>query len=42
MRRSEEPVGWRSFEWSVTALLVISAALLGAALMLSAKHFDNS
>src|SRR5262249_40174472 len=37
MRRSEEPVGWRSFEWSVTALLGICAALLAvcAALMWS-------
>jgi len=37
MRRSEEPFGLRFFEWSVTALLVISAALLAvcAALMWS-------
>ena len=37
MRRSEEHVGWRSFEWAVTALLTICAALLAvcAALMWS-------
>ena len=28
MRRSEEPVGWRSFQWSVTALLALCATLL--------------
>ena len=28
MRRTGEPVGWRSFEWAVTALLTICAALL--------------
>jgi hypothetical protein len=37
MRRTGEPVGWRSFEWAVTALLTICAALLAlcAALMWS-------
>jgi len=37
MRRSEEPVGWRSFQWSVTALLALCATLLAvcAALMWS-------
>ena len=37
MRRSEEHVGWRSFEWAVMALLTICAALLAvcAALMWS-------
>ena len=28
MRRSQEPIGWRSFEWSVTALLALCAILL--------------
>jgi hypothetical protein len=28
MTRTGEPVGWRSFEWAVTALLTICAALL--------------
>jgi hypothetical protein len=37
MRRTEEHVGWRSFEWAVTALLIICAVLLAvcAALMWS-------
>jgi hypothetical protein len=28
MRRSEESVGWQSFQWSVTALLALCATLL--------------
>jgi hypothetical protein len=37
MRHIEEDVGWRSFEWAVTALITICAALLAlcAALMWS-------
>jgi hypothetical protein len=37
MRRTEEGLGWRSFEWAVTALLTICAAMLAlcAALMWS-------
>ena len=41
MRRSEEPVGWRSFEWSVTALLVISAALLAVCAALMCSYLPN-
>ena len=41
MRRSEEPVGWRSFEWSVTALLVISAALLAVCAALMWSYLPN-
>jgi len=34
MRRSEEPVGWRFFEWSVTALLIICAVLIAVCVAL--------
>jgi hypothetical protein len=45
MRGSEEPVGWRSFEWSVTAASHLrwpASCLRGADVLLSASHFDNS
>jgi hypothetical protein len=46
MRRTGEPVGWRSFEWAVTGiandLRCPASRLWFADVVLSANHFDNS